>query len=51
MPSITSFSTPDVINGLYGYLVTDLTGDGNADAYDYIMLDANLVNGVGAVTP
>jgi hypothetical protein len=42
---------PDVVLSSSGYLSTDLTGDGYVDAFDYIILDANLVNGVGAVTP
>jgi hypothetical protein len=42
---------PDIVAGSFGYVDADLTGDGVVDAFDYIVLDGNLVNEIGAVTP
>jgi hypothetical protein len=36
---------PDVINGTYGYLITDLNGDGVVDGSDMSIMDANVVFG------
>lgn len=42
---------PDIISGLFGYLITDINGDGGVDAFDYIILDANLTSGITGVYP
>jgi hypothetical protein len=42
---------PDIIAGSYGYLNTDLNGDGSVDAFDFLLLDVNVQNGIGASTP
>jgi hypothetical protein len=42
---------PDVIAGTFGYVATDLTGDGIVDAFDYLVLDPNITAGITVITP
>jgi hypothetical protein len=42
---------PDVIAGTFGYVATDLTGDGLVDAFDYLILDPNITAGITVITP
>jgi hypothetical protein len=41
----------DLVMGITGYAVTDITGDGAVDTFDYLILDGNIINGVGVVMP
>lgn len=41
----------DVINFAFGYIPTDITGDGVVDIFDVIVLDNNVINFVSSIHP